>query len=175
MSTTSPAAASGVSHVRTRKSGGMTNARPASPSAIPANSRRLVGISTMYFIPPGDGRSMTKAWKTKKRPSNTCRTHRAMFIYCPQTDSALHLFVHQSIAWRKGTLALMSETFVPGLRYPSRAHEMWALVVESFRGWEERVNEAAAAVGLSPVSAWALVQLDPDNPISQKELEARLP
>ncbi len=68
----------------------------------------------------------------------------------------------------------MSETFVPGLRYPSRAHEMWALVVESFRGWEERVNEAAAAVGLSPVSAWALVQLDPDNPISQKELAARL-
>ena len=68
----------------------------------------------------------------------------------------------------------MSETFVPGLRYQSQAHELWALIVESFRGWEERVNEAAAAVGLSPVSAWALVQLDPDHPISQKELAARL-
>ena len=68
----------------------------------------------------------------------------------------------------------MSETFVPGLRYRSRAHELWALVVESFGGWEERMNEAAAAVGLSPVSAWSLVQLDPDHPISQKELAARL-
>ncbi len=70
--------------------------------------------------------------------------------------------------------APVSEEFVPGLRYRSRAHELWALVVESFRGWEERVNEAAAAAGLSPVSAWALVQLDPDNPIAQKELAARL-
>ncbi len=68
----------------------------------------------------------------------------------------------------------MSESFVPGLRYRSRAHELWALVVESFRGWEERVNDAAAAAGLSPVSAWALVQLDPDHPISQKQLASRL-
>jgi DNA-binding MarR family transcriptional regulator len=68
----------------------------------------------------------------------------------------------------------VSESFVPGLRYPSRAHELWALVVESFGGWEERVNQAAAAAGLSPVAAWALVQLDPDDPISQKELAARL-
>ena len=68
----------------------------------------------------------------------------------------------------------MSESFVPGLRYQSRAQELWALVVESFGGWEQRVSEAAAAAGLSPVSAWALVQLDPDNPISQKELAARL-
>jgi len=73
-----------------------------------------------------------------------------------------------------GTLAFVSESFVPGLRYRSRAHELWALVVESSSGWEERANEAAAAVGLSPVSAWALVQLDPDHPISQKELAARL-
>jgi DNA-binding MarR family transcriptional regulator len=36
------------------------------------------------------------------------------------------------------------------------------------------MNEAAGAAGLSPVSAWALVQLDPDHPISQKELAARL-
>lgn len=71
-------------------------------------------------------------------------------------------------------LAFVSETFVPGLRYRSRAHELWALVVESFGGWEERMNEAAAAVGLSPVSAWSLVQLDPDHPISQKELASRL-
>jgi DNA-binding MarR family transcriptional regulator len=68
----------------------------------------------------------------------------------------------------------VSESFVPGLRYRSRAQEMWALLVESFAGWEERINEVAAASGLSPVSAWALVQLDPDHPISQKELAARL-
>jgi DNA-binding MarR family transcriptional regulator len=68
----------------------------------------------------------------------------------------------------------VSDNFIPGLRYPTRAHELWALVVESFRDWEERINAAAAAAGLSPVSAWALVQLDPDHPISQKELAARL-
>lgn len=68
----------------------------------------------------------------------------------------------------------MTESFVPGLRYRTRAHELWALIVESFRYWEERVNEAAAAAGLSPASAWALVQLDPEHPISQKELAARL-
>ena len=68
----------------------------------------------------------------------------------------------------------MSETFVPGLRHRSCAHQLWALVVESFSEWERRVNEASAASGLSPVSAWALVQLDPERPISQKELAARL-
>ena len=68
----------------------------------------------------------------------------------------------------------MSEGFIPGLRYRSPAQELWALVVESFQGWEERVNGASAAAGLSPVSAWALVQLDPDQPISQKELASRL-
>ena len=68
----------------------------------------------------------------------------------------------------------MSESFVPGLCYRSPAHQLWALVVESFSEWEARVNQAAAAAGLSPVSAWALVQLDPDHPISQKELAARL-
>ena len=47
-------------------------------------------------------------------------------------------------------------------------------MVESFTGWEQRVNEASAAAGLSPVSAWTLVQLDPGAPISQKELAARL-
>jgi DNA-binding MarR family transcriptional regulator len=68
----------------------------------------------------------------------------------------------------------VSDSIVPGLRYTSRAQELWALVIASFGGWEERVNEAAAAAGLSPVSAWALVQLDPQHPISQKELAARL-
>ncbi|HKF76663.1 MAG TPA: MarR family transcriptional regulator [Candidatus Dormibacteraeota bacterium] len=68
----------------------------------------------------------------------------------------------------------MSETFVPGLRYRSHAHQLWALVVESFSEWERRMDDASAAAGLSPVSAWALVQLDPERPISQKELAARL-
>lgn len=68
----------------------------------------------------------------------------------------------------------MTVEFVPGLRYRSGAQELWALVVESLAGWEDRVNSAAADVELSPASAWALVQLDPDNAISQKELAARL-
>jgi len=68
----------------------------------------------------------------------------------------------------------MSENFVPGLRYRSGAQELWALVVESLAGWEQRMSSAAADADLSPVSAWALVQLDPDNAISQKELAARL-
>jgi len=36
------------------------------------------------------------------------------------------------------------------------------------------MTAASAAAGLSPVSAWALVQLDPEKPISQKELARRL-
>jgi DNA-binding MarR family transcriptional regulator len=68
----------------------------------------------------------------------------------------------------------VSDGLVPGYRYTSPAQELWALLIASFGGWEERVTEAAAAAGLSPVSAWALVQLDPRDPISQKELAARL-
>jgi DNA-binding MarR family transcriptional regulator len=68
----------------------------------------------------------------------------------------------------------VSEGFVPGLRYGSRAQELWALVVEALGGWEIRMNEAASKAGVSPVSAWALVQLDPEHPISQKELAALL-
>jgi DNA-binding MarR family transcriptional regulator len=68
----------------------------------------------------------------------------------------------------------MSDPLVPGHRYASGAEELWALVVASFGPWEQRVNEAAEAAGLSPVSAWALVQLDPKAPVSQKELAARL-
>ncbi len=68
----------------------------------------------------------------------------------------------------------MSDDLVPGLRYTSGAQQLWAAVIASFAGWEQRATEAAEAVGLSPVSAWALVQLDPEHPISQKELAARL-
>ena len=68
----------------------------------------------------------------------------------------------------------MGDPLVPGHRYGSGAEELWALVVASFAGWEQRVNEAAAAAGISPVSAWTLVQLDPKAPVSQKELAARL-
>jgi MarR family transcriptional regulator, organic hydroperoxide resistance regulator len=72
------------------------------------------------------------------------------------------------------TLGAMSDPLVPGHRYASGAEELWALVVALFGGWEQRVNEAAETAGLSPVSAWALVQLDPKAPVSQKELAARL-
>jgi DNA-binding MarR family transcriptional regulator len=68
----------------------------------------------------------------------------------------------------------VSESFVPGLRYRSHAHQLWALVAELMGEWEARGADAASAAGLSPVSAWALVQLDPEHPISQKELAARL-
>jgi len=68
----------------------------------------------------------------------------------------------------------VSDELVPGLRYSSGAQQLWALIVEALAGWERRMDEAAAAIALSPVSAWALVQLDPENPISQKELAARL-
>ena len=68
----------------------------------------------------------------------------------------------------------MSDDLVPGLRYTSEAQQLWAAVIASFAGWEQRATEAAEAVGLSPVSAWALVQLDPEHPISQKELAGRL-
>lgn len=36
------------------------------------------------------------------------------------------------------------------------------------------MNRASEAAGLSPVSVWALVQLDPEHAISQKELAKRL-
>ncbi|HSS62308.1 MAG TPA: MarR family transcriptional regulator [Candidatus Limnocylindrales bacterium] len=68
----------------------------------------------------------------------------------------------------------MSDGFIPGFRYRSPAQALWALLVESYQGWEDRLNQASESVGLSPVSAWALIQLDPDNAISQKELAERL-
>ena len=70
--------------------------------------------------------------------------------------------------------SFVTDEFVPGLRYRTEAEELWALVVESLGGWEARMNEAAEAAGVSPVSAWALIQIDPDHAISQKELAARL-
>jgi MarR family transcriptional regulator, organic hydroperoxide resistance regulator len=68
----------------------------------------------------------------------------------------------------------MSDAFVPGLRYRSPAQQLWALIVESTATSEVRMAMAAAEAGLSPVSAWTLVRLDPDIPISQKELAGRL-
>jgi DNA-binding MarR family transcriptional regulator len=68
----------------------------------------------------------------------------------------------------------MSDGLVPGFRYTSGAQELWAGLIAAIAGWEQRAEQASAAAGLSPVSAWALVQLDPDHPISQKELAKRL-
>jgi DNA-binding MarR family transcriptional regulator len=68
----------------------------------------------------------------------------------------------------------VADVFIPGLRFRSGAHELWALIVQAFAGWEQRMNEAAATARLSPVAAWALIQLDPDHPMSQKDLAARL-
>jgi len=72
------------------------------------------------------------------------------------------------------TLGPVSEGLVPGFRYSSEAQELWALLIGALGEWEQRANQASAAEGLSPVSAWALVQLDPEEPISQKQLAARL-
>lgn len=63
---------------------------------------------------------------------------------------------------------------MPGLRYASGAQELWAALVSALTEWEQRMDQASAATGLSPVSVWALVQLDPQQPITQKELAARL-
>lgn len=88
---------------------------------------------------------------------------------------SLHLFHHLPIVVITGVhFRPMSDSFVPGLRYRSHAQELWALVVEMLGSWEHRANRASEAAGLSPVSAWALIQLDPDHAISQKELAERL-
>ncbi|HKW71202.1 MAG TPA: MarR family transcriptional regulator [Candidatus Dormibacteraeota bacterium] len=68
----------------------------------------------------------------------------------------------------------MTEGLIPGVRYASRAQELWAFVIASAAQWQARAEAAAAAAGLSPVAAWALVQLDPTQPLPQKELAARL-
>ena len=68
----------------------------------------------------------------------------------------------------------MSAEFVPGLRFASGAQELWAMVVSALTEWEQRMEKASEATGLSPVSVWALVQLHPESPITQKELAKRL-
>jgi DNA-binding MarR family transcriptional regulator len=68
----------------------------------------------------------------------------------------------------------MSDSLVPGLRYRSAAHQLWALIVECRATCDARLASAAALAGLSPVSAWTLVRLDPVVPISQKELAERM-
>src|SRR5258708_28479376 len=68
----------------------------------------------------------------------------------------------------------MSDSFAAGLRYPSTAHQFGALIVEGMAMCQARMETVAAEVGLSPVSALTLVRLDPDVPISQKELAVRL-
>ncbi len=69
----------------------------------------------------------------------------------------------------------MGLSIVPGFRFPSPAHELWAALSLVAAGPVERRSTAtAAAAGLSPVSAWALIQLEPGKLMSQKELAARL-
>lgn len=70
--------------------------------------------------------------------------------------------------------ASVSDGLVPGVRYTSGAQELWAALVGALTEWEQRMDQASAATGLSPVSVWALVQLNPAEPITQKELAARL-
>ena len=48
------------------------------------------------------------------------------------------------------------------------------MLVSVLPEWEQRMDRASEATGLSPVSVWALVQLDPERPITQKELATRL-
>ena len=48
------------------------------------------------------------------------------------------------------------------------------MLVSLLPEWEQRMDRASEATGLSPVSVWALVQLDPERPITQKELATRL-
>jgi MarR family transcriptional regulator, organic hydroperoxide resistance regulator len=68
----------------------------------------------------------------------------------------------------------VKDDFAPGLRFSSGAQELWAMVVSALTEWEQRMDRASEATGLSPVSVWALVQLDPQAPITQKELAKRL-
>lgn len=68
----------------------------------------------------------------------------------------------------------MSDEFIPGFEFASGAQELWAGVIGALTEWERRMDGVATSAGLSPVSVWALVQLDPAEPITQKELAARL-
>lgn len=64
--------------------------------------------------------------------------------------------------------------YIPGYQFPSGAHELWSLIPQAYAVYETRVREEASALGLSAAAAWTLTQLQPDSPISQKELAARL-
>jgi MarR family transcriptional regulator, organic hydroperoxide resistance regulator len=68
----------------------------------------------------------------------------------------------------------VTDEFVPGFEFTSGAQELWAGLIGTLTEWEHRMDRASESSGLSPVSVWALVQLDPDEPITQKELAARL-
>jgi MarR family transcriptional regulator, organic hydroperoxide resistance regulator len=68
----------------------------------------------------------------------------------------------------------VADEFVPGFEFTSGAQELWAGLIATLTEWEHRMDRASESSGLSPVSVWALVQLDPDEPITQKELAARL-
>jgi DNA-binding MarR family transcriptional regulator len=68
----------------------------------------------------------------------------------------------------------VSGELVPGWRFESGAHELWAMLLGILPEWEQRMERASQATGLSPVSVWALVQLDPGKPITQKALAERL-
>ena len=76
--------------------------------------------------------------------------------------------ISEPTEWRARYTSPAVSELIPGYEYTSRAEELWALVVENLAGWEERAGAAAADVGLSPVSAWALVQLEPASPISER-------
>ncbi len=114
-------------------------------------------------------------WKTKNTPSTIWRIQRTIFIrlLTNRLESPL-ISATNELRQARRTLGAVSDELVPGFRYSSGAQELWALLIGAFAEWEQRANDASAAAGLSPVSAWALVQLDPDKPISQKELAARL-
>ena len=68
----------------------------------------------------------------------------------------------------------MPEEFIPRFQFASGAQELWAGVIGALTEWEQRMEGVATSAGLSPVSVWALVQLDPEEPITQKELASRL-
>ncbi|MGH7776894.1 MAG: MarR family winged helix-turn-helix transcriptional regulator [Candidatus Dormibacterales bacterium] len=68
----------------------------------------------------------------------------------------------------------VEDSMLRGFTSRSTAHQLWALIVEAKRVFHDRAATAAAASGLSPASAWALIRLDPGMPISQRELAERL-
>ena len=69
----------------------------------------------------------------------------------------------------------MHEEVLPGIRFASEAHELWALLGHiAGEFYERRFAAAAQATGLSPAVAVALLKVEPGTAISQKELARRL-